>query len=189
MEPSSGTGDSDPATQNAADQVKQQTQQLARHTADQAVDQVQRQAKSLTATQKDKASQTLTTLAQALRQTSQQLSEQEQVTAGRTMDKVGAQLERLACYLESRDVNQIIGGAENVGRRQPALFLGSAFAVGFLASRFLKSSPPDRSTTRDQNMAIPTSDVVQQDEDMQETPEVVSEPSRTLERNVDGTTV
>jgi len=55
---------------------------------------------------------------------------------------IGGQVERLANYLRERDVHQLVNDAEDFARRSPAVFLGSAFALGLAASRFLKSSRP-----------------------------------------------
>jgi hypothetical protein len=145
-------------------QLKHQTRQLAQQAqeaAGQVVDQVQQQTTSLIAMQKDRATQGMTSLVQALRQTGQQLTTQDQETASRALDTAAAQLERLAGYLERRDVSQLIGDAEDVVRRQPALLLGSAFALGVLASRFLKSSAPDRSLPPAYNAIAPAVDVGQ----------------------------
>jgi len=35
---------------------------------------------------------------------------------------------------------------ESFARRNPALFIGAAFGVGFLVARFLKSTPPESYT-------------------------------------------
>lgn len=51
-------------------------------------------------------------------------------------------IQRAANYFERQDLNGLYHDAENLARRNPALVLGGAFALGFLAARFLKSSPP-----------------------------------------------
>jgi hypothetical protein len=62
------------------------------------------------------------------------------------MDKAADQVEQLAGYLQSRDVNQIVADAEGFARSRPSVFLGGAFALGFLLSRFLKSAPASSRT-------------------------------------------
>jgi hypothetical protein len=49
--------------------------------------------------------------------------------------------------LRKKDVQQLMQDAQRLARRQPALFIGSAFALGLVAARFLKSSPPDDART------------------------------------------
>jgi hypothetical protein len=54
-------------------------------------------------------------------------------------------IERVASYFERQDLNAMYRDAERFARNNPAWVLGGAFALGFLAARFLKSSPPNRS--------------------------------------------
>jgi len=165
----------EPISENAAepsDQLKQQAQPLAQH-VQQTAGHVADQARSRAETQKDRATQSLTSTAHALRQTGQHLEDQGERAVGQAMDKSAGQIERLAEYVERRDVSQLIGEAEDFARRQPTLFLGAAFAMGFAASRFLKSSPPDQSMASDYDTIAPTTDVGQQDEDVQETLEAI----------------
>jgi hypothetical protein len=49
-------------------------------------------------------------------------------------------LERAVGYFENKDVNAVYRDFENLARQYPAWFVGGAFAFGFLAARFLKSS-------------------------------------------------
>lgn len=125
----------------------------ARHKASEVVDQVQeqagqvadrarQQATSRLDDQKERATGSLTSVAQALRQTGQHLREQDQGLAGDYTDQAAERIEQFAGYLRRRDLNRLIGDAEDLGRRQPALFLGGAFALGLLGARFLKSSTP-----------------------------------------------
>ena len=48
-------------------------------------------------------------------------------------------LERISRTLRSKEVGTIVHDVESIARRQPALFLGAAVAVGFVAARFLKT--------------------------------------------------
>ena len=51
-------------------------------------------------------------------------------------------LEQLAGTLREKDFDGMMREVQNFARSQPAVFLGMAVAAGFLATRFLKSSPP-----------------------------------------------
>jgi hypothetical protein len=133
--------EADDAANQSAGMAGQMMQQ-AQDTAGQAADQARQQATSFASAQKDKASQSLGSVAQALRQTGQQMGDQGQGPASRLSETAADQLDRMAGYLNARDVSQIVAEVEQFARRQPAIFLGSAFALGFMASRFLKSSPP-----------------------------------------------
>jgi hypothetical protein len=46
----------------------------------------------------------------------------------------------LSDYLKNAKAGDLLHDAETLARRQPALFLGGAFALGLIAARFLKSS-------------------------------------------------
>jgi hypothetical protein len=60
-------------------------------------------------------------------------------------------IQRAANYFERQDLNAVYRDVESLARRNPALVLGGAFALGFLAARFLKSSPPRRSAAAGRN--------------------------------------
>jgi hypothetical protein len=50
------------------------------------------------------------------------------------------QVDNLAAFLNNRDVGDLLQEVEGFARRQPAVFVGGAFALGVLGARFLKSS-------------------------------------------------
>jgi len=62
--------------------------------------------------------------------------------AARYIRRAGSELSTLAKAVRQRDVRELITEVEDVARRQPALFFGSALILGFAALRFLKSSTP-----------------------------------------------
>ncbi|HEX3157661.1 MAG TPA: hypothetical protein VHQ45_04045 [Gemmatimonadaceae bacterium] len=97
---------------------------------------------------KTRAASTLGSVAQTLQQSGQQLSGEQQAAAGRYMEQAGQQVQRLSEFLHNTDVNEIVDRVEDVARRQPALFLGGAFAIGLIGARFIKSArrQQDRST-------------------------------------------
>ena len=49
-------------------------------------------------------------------------------------------IEQVAHYFDEHDLNAIYHDVEKVARDNAAIFIGGAFALGFLAARFLKSS-------------------------------------------------
>ncbi len=55
-------------------------------------------------------------------------------------------IEGIANYFEHKDVRQMYGDLENFARRNPAVFVGGAFALGLIAARFLKSGSDTRNT-------------------------------------------
>lgn len=93
--------------------------------------------------QKTRAAETVGTVADTLRSSSQQLSDSGQDGVSRYIERAADQAERFASYLDSTEVSEVVDRVEDFARRQPAAFMAGAFAVGFLASRFLKSGQSD----------------------------------------------
>jgi hypothetical protein len=125
------------------EQAKEQSQQLAQQARQQAGELANRgteQVKSQLANQKHEASQRMAPVQTALRETGQQLRKQGQGSVGQYADRAADQLERFSGYLRETDVDEIADEARGFARRRPAIFLGGAVALGFLATRFLKSS-------------------------------------------------
>jgi hypothetical protein len=126
-----------------AGQAKQQGQQLAQQARQQAGDLANRgteQVKSQLANQKHDASQRMVPIQTALRETGQQLRKQGQGSVAGYADKAADQVERFSAYLRETEVDEIVDEARSFARRRPAVFLGGAVALGFLATRFLKST-------------------------------------------------
>lgn len=133
--------DSSPDSSLVTEQVKQQAQQAVQQTqnvAGQAIG----QAKSALDSRKDQSADTLTQTAQALRQTGQDLRQNNGGVPAGIMESAADQIDRTAEYLRGRSVSELVTEAENYARSNTAIFLGGAFALGLLAARFLKSSPP-----------------------------------------------
>ncbi len=57
-------------------------------------------------------------------------------------DTAAEKLEQAARYFEHHDVEAIYRDVENLARQNPTIFVGGAFALGFLAARFFKSTNP-----------------------------------------------
>lgn len=61
----------------------------------------------------------------------------------RMADVVGQaanQVDRFSSYLDDENPSQMMRGFTDLGRRNPAAFLGTAFVIGMIAGRFLRSS-------------------------------------------------
>jgi hypothetical protein len=89
---------------------------------------------------KREAASTLTSVASTLLHSGTQLRDGEQPIAGEYLQRTARQIERVAHYVENRQVRQMVNEVENFARQKPAIFIGSAFAIGVLAARFLKNS-------------------------------------------------
>jgi hypothetical protein len=93
-------------------------------------------------TQKDRATNSIGTVAQAVRQSAHELRGQKQDGLAEYIERSADQLERWSVDLRNKDLGDIFRDAQAFARRRPAVFVGSAFVVGLIGARFLKSSPP-----------------------------------------------
>jgi hypothetical protein len=105
------------------------------------VDRVRHTAAAQLTSQKTRATDTLGSVAAAIRQSSQPLRDNNQAMLADYAGKAADQLEQFSTRLRERDLTELMDDAKRFARRQPALFVGAAFAAGVLAARFLKSSP------------------------------------------------
>jgi len=118
----------------------EQAKDTARHLAGQAKEQTTQRVQSGLMQGKTRAASSLGAVAETLRQSTQQLRDQNQAGAGQYVERAADQVQRLSDYLQNTDVHDMVDSVERVARRQPALFLGSAFALGLLGARFLKNT-------------------------------------------------
>ena len=135
-----------------AQQAKQQGQQFAQQARQQASDLASRggeQVKSQLDYQKHQAAQRLTPVQTALRETAQQLRRQGQGPVAGYADQASDQVERFSGYLRETSVDEITDEVRGFARSRPGLFLGSAALLGFLGTRFLKSSSQGASSAGD----------------------------------------
>lgn len=142
-----GTSGQFGGTGGATEQAKQQGQQFAtqaRQQASKLANQGGEQVKSQLANQKHQAAQRIVPVQTALRETAHQLRNQGQGSSAQYVDRATDQVERFSGYLRETDVDEIIGEVRGLARRRPAVFLGGAAALGFLATRFLKSSSQEQ---------------------------------------------
>jgi hypothetical protein len=133
------------------DQAREQVQRAAdttREAAGRAVDQAREQVMSQLSSQKDRAAGTLGGVAQAIRSTGEQLQGGEQAFVADYAMKAADMIDGFTQQIREREVDELIDQVENFARREPALLIGSAFAIGFMASRFLKSSTANITYTR-----------------------------------------
>jgi hypothetical protein len=106
-----------------------------------AADKARELATSQLSSQKDRAAEMVTSLARSLRQTGEGLEQSSPpVPVQRYIEQAADRLEQLGSFINEREVTEIVAEVEGFARRQPAVFLGAAFAAGLMASRFLKSS-------------------------------------------------
>jgi hypothetical protein len=92
--------------------------------------------------QKETVTTGLGSIAQAARQTTHQLREQQHGAIAEYVEMAADRLEKFSSSLNGKSVNDLMSDVQQFARRQPAVFVGAAFAAGLLAARFLKSSSP-----------------------------------------------
>jgi ElaB/YqjD/DUF883 family membrane-anchored ribosome-binding protein len=105
------------------------------------VDRIRHTAAAQLTAQKTRATEVLGSVAAAIRQSSQPLRDNNQAMLADYAGKAADQLEQVSTRLGERDLSELMDDAKRFARRQPAVFVGAAFAAGVLAARFLKSSP------------------------------------------------
>ena len=133
------------ASQSTGDQLKETAGQVinqTQQTVGQVTDQARQQATSQLATRKDQAATNLTDVSQAVSQVGSQLRQNDHDTLAQYADMAAQQVNRVASYLRERNINEMFDEVQGLARRQPALFLAGAFALGMLGARFLRSSTP-----------------------------------------------
>jgi len=108
------------------------------------MDRVRDRATAQLSTQKDRATDGLGSVAQAVRQSTQHLRQNKQDAIANYVEKAADQIDRFSTQLRNRDVGELVNEVQRFARRQPALFVGSAFAIGVIGARFLKSSSDNR---------------------------------------------
>jgi hypothetical protein len=112
------------------------------------VDRVRERASTQLNSQKNRATDEIGSAVRAVRQSTRQLRDQRHETVAQYIESAADQLDRFANRLKDKNVNEIFDDAQRLARQQPALFIGGAFALGLLGSRFLKSSSPERQVSR-----------------------------------------
>jgi hypothetical protein len=97
--------------------------------------------------QKERVASGIDQVAQAIHRVSGEL-QGEQPAIASVADTAAQQAERIGTFLRESDVNQLLRNTEDFARRQPLIFYGGAFAIGLLASRFLKAGASQQNGTR-----------------------------------------
>ena len=138
---SPGRGLPAPTLKDQAADLGRKATQGARDVATQA----QSQARNRIERGKQDAATTLSSVATSLLQSGLNLRDDQQEMAGEYVERAARQIERAANYVQNADLREVVTEVEDFARRRPALFIGSAFAAGLLAARFLKTS---RTSTR-----------------------------------------
>lgn len=137
----------------AAKEVYKQAKESTGKVADKIYDTATKTASSKIDEQKSNLAAGLAGVADSIRQIGDSFGDEKQpygiakLTAnyGNTLaDKV----EQTSKYLDGRDLGELMNDVERFAHRNPALFLGGAFALGIVAARFLKSGNRNQALMR-----------------------------------------
>jgi hypothetical protein len=104
------------------------------------VNRVKESATAQLTNQKDRGTDALGSVAAAVRSSTQKLREERHDTIASYVDQAADQMENWSRRLREKDVDELLSDVQRLARRQPAVFIGSAFALGLTGARFLKSS-------------------------------------------------
>ena len=95
---------------------------------------------------KEKAAETAEAVATAIRETGEGLRDVGPLPD--LADQAADQIEKLAKYVQSRNLGDMVREVERFARREPAIFLGASFAVWLIGGRFMKASVPPATPPR-----------------------------------------
>lgn len=101
-------------------------------------------ARSAVEEQQKRVAEQIGNVADALHEAAERFDRHDQRAVAHYTDIAADRVARFADNLRTRGANEMLADLEDFARRQPALFVGGAFAMGFFAARFLKSSGQHR---------------------------------------------
>lgn len=135
------------AAKDAAGQAQEKIQEAAGQAKEQAA-QAGQQAKDRVRGQVDERSTEFghraTGTADDLRSVSEQLRAQGKHQPAQLADQLADRADQAGRYLKDSDADRLLHDLEDFGRQRPWAVIAGGLAVGFVASRFLKSTSADR---------------------------------------------
>lgn len=153
---SANSGDKNTGAASVTDSVTETAKGLydqAKDTAGQAYGTATEKAKSTIEEQKTNLATSLTSVADSIKQVGENLrGADDQIGianfTAKYSDSLAQQIEQISDYFENQDLRQMARDLEGFARRNPAIFIGGAFALGIFAARFLKSSSTTQTSNR-----------------------------------------
>jgi hypothetical protein len=128
--------------QSVVDEVKSEASAQIEQLAGQAKEQLSQasdKVRGIASDQKDLLADQVGGVAQALERVASDLQSSNDPSA-QYARMIADNAERLSSSIRDNSVDQLMGMAQDFGRRQPAAFIGAAALLGFAASRFLMAS-------------------------------------------------
>src|SRR5215213_8025854 len=90
------------------------------------MDRVRESATSQLGAQKDRATDGIGSVAQAVRQSTQHLRDNQHDTIAQYVEQAANQLEQFSTRLKQKDVSELLRDAQDLAKKRPAVFIGSA---------------------------------------------------------------
>lgn len=109
------------------------------------VSQVAERARTFASQQKDYAAGQMDGIAMALSRVADDMSTGDQAMVGNYARQIADGMQRFSSNIRTKSVDELIGMAQDFGRRQPVAFIGAAALAGLIASRFIMASARRRS--------------------------------------------
>ena len=134
-EPTSNVG-----SQPNSGTMTEQAKHAVLNVANQATEKASERVESGIARGKDRTARALGAVAQSLRSVSSELHQQNEQGIGRFVDRAADRADEIVNRLNNADPDTLLDDIEAFARREPAVFIGGAIAIGLVAARFLKSS-------------------------------------------------
>ena len=117
-------------------------------TATQATDTAKHNAAATLNENRKTAADEIEGMAHAVRTAASDLQEQDREGLSHYVTEMADSVSALASGLRKKSVDELMHDAENIARRNPALFIGGSIAIGLGLARFAKASSHRHSETR-----------------------------------------
>jgi len=144
--PSATAADATPASTSAIDTIREQVGPLVdtmRERVAPIADQVKDQASAVAQQQMTSAAEGLESAAGAVNTVGDRLRENHLGELSQYTDLAAEQIEKLASWLRTTTPEEIAHDIEDFAKKQPAVFVAGALALGLIGVRFLRSTSQD----------------------------------------------
>jgi ElaB/YqjD/DUF883 family membrane-anchored ribosome-binding protein len=111
---------------------------------------IRERAMAQLSTQKDLLSAGLGNVASAARQSTRMLREREHGAIAEYVDRAADGLDRFSTRLRARSVDDIVTDVGRAAKKQPALFVGTAVAIGVIGARLMQMRNQRRRAEREE---------------------------------------
>ncbi len=117
-----------------------------RSEASKLADQVSERARSVAESGKTRATETIGSAAQFVHENADKLGEQTTPKVAEYAHQAADALDGFSQTLRTKSIDELVGDVRNFVKRSPAVAIGAAVAIGFVLTRFARSSAPAAGT-------------------------------------------